>query len=128
VDDLIDTGLTLAMAHSTLMSRKPAKIEICVLLEKLEVTRHPLAVGLAPEFVGFQIPPKFIIGAFMDLNEHFRSKGDIVIFKRGAKSHLCDVGIVSQHPTPFERRQAMLKGQVPGKSRSRSRSRTKSLQ
>jgi len=124
VDDLIDTGLTLATAHANLLSRKPAKLETCVLLEKMGVARNPLAAKLECEYIGYKIPNKFIIGAFMDFNEHFRSNGDIVVFKKGEKSHLCNVGIVSQRPTPFQRMQE-LRGEG---ARTRSRSRSKSLQ
>jgi len=112
VDDLIDTGLTLAEAHRLVLSRSPRLVEICVLLEKLDVPRNPLAKDITPEYIGFQIPRKFVIGAFMDFNEHFRSLNDVVIFKKRDHSNL---GAIDSCPVRKKKRSS---------SRSRSQSPT----
>ena len=88
VDDLIDTGLTMAESYHHLNNQAPKAIETLVVMEKLEVPRTALAVGLKMDYVGFQIPPKFIVGAFTDYNEHFRSVADVIVFDSSKKSTL----------------------------------------
>ena len=82
VDDLIDTGLTLAEAVALCELKMPKTVSSAVLLEKLGVERHPKAADLHPEFIGVQIPKKFVVGAFMDFNEHFRSHHELVVFDK----------------------------------------------
>merc|ERR1711924_156147 len=66
----------------------PKSVSCAVLLEKLEVERHLKAVGLVPEFIGVQIPKKFVIGAFMDYKEHFRSHHELVVFDKSKMEEL----------------------------------------
>ena len=58
VEDIVDSGLTLAYLRKNLIARGPASLEICALLVKegLQKTDSHL------KYVGFRIPPDFVIG------------------------------------------------------------------
>ena len=68
VDDILDTGLTLAAVKDSFEPTMPARIASCVLLDK--TTRR--VNGLEAEFVGFQCPDTFVVGYGMDLDGRFR--------------------------------------------------------
>ena len=68
VDDILDTGLTLAAVMDSFERSMPARIASCVLLDK--ATRR--LNGLQSEFVGFACPDKFVVGYGMDLDGRFR--------------------------------------------------------
>ena len=68
VEDIIDSGLTLAFLLRNLAARHPASLAVCALLAK--------DVGVAgPElaYVGFRIPPDFVVGYGLDLAERYRN-------------------------------------------------------
>ncbi len=69
VEDIIDSGLTLAYLRKNLKARHPASLEVCALLvrEGLQKTETEL------KYVGFVIPPKFVIGYGLDVGERYRS-------------------------------------------------------
>lgn len=69
VDDILDTGRTLAILLQFLGSMKPASLELCVLLRK----RVPRVAPLHPRFVGFDIPNRFVYGYGLDIAEKFRN-------------------------------------------------------
>ncbi len=69
VDDILDTGLTLAALTRFLKKLGARRVEACVLLRK-EV---PHAPGASARFVGFDIPDKFVYGYGLDLAEKFRN-------------------------------------------------------
>lgn len=69
VDDLLDTGLTLRTVASILKSAGPASLKIAVLLDK--PARRTVAI--TPDYVGFPIPPVFIVGYGMDLAQQYRN-------------------------------------------------------
>jgi hypoxanthine phosphoribosyltransferase len=68
VDDILDTGLTLAAVLDSFEQTMPAKLASCVLLDK--TTRR--SNDLAAEFVGFDCPDVFVIGYGMDLDGRYR--------------------------------------------------------
>ncbi len=68
VDDILDTGLTLAAVTDSFEQTMPARIACCVLLDK--TTRR--LNGLKAEFVGFECPDVFVVGYGMDLDGRFR--------------------------------------------------------
>jgi len=78
VDDLVDTGLTLATAYDHLRAKGPARVITCVLLEKEGVARHPSAAALEVDYVGRTIPNLFVVGMCNDYSEHFRNYPDVV--------------------------------------------------
>ena len=62
VEDIIDSGLTLAYLRKNLRRREPASLEVCALLVQ-EARRH---VDPALRYVGFRIPPDFVVGYGLD--------------------------------------------------------------
>ena len=69
VEDIVDSGLTLAYLRKNLAARGPASMEVCALLVKDGLQR----VELDLKYVGFTIPPKFVVGYGLDVGERFRN-------------------------------------------------------
>ena len=68
VEDIIDTGLTLATLIEDLKTQKPASVKLLSLLLKPSKLEHPLQ----PDYIGFEIPDKFVVGYGLDYNENYR--------------------------------------------------------
>lgn len=77
VEDIIDTGHTMHNLLNTLREKEPAEIKIATLLFKPE----SLVRNIKPDYVGFEIPNKFIIGFGLDIDGHARNLNDIYILK-----------------------------------------------
>ncbi len=69
VEDIVDSGLTLSWLSSNLRSRGPATVEIATMLRKPEA----LKVDVPVRYVGFDIPPEFVVGYGLDFAERFRN-------------------------------------------------------
>jgi hypoxanthine phosphoribosyltransferase len=69
VEDIVDSGLTLAYLRRNLAARNPRSLEICALLVKDGLQR----VDLDLRYVGFNIPPDFVIGYGLDVAERYRN-------------------------------------------------------
>ncbi|WP_322806854.1 hypoxanthine phosphoribosyltransferase [Thermanaerothrix sp.] len=69
VEDIIDSGRTLASVINLLSARKPRSLAVCTLLDKAE--RREVEVPL--RYVGFTIPNKFVFGYGLDLDELYRN-------------------------------------------------------
>lgn len=69
VEDIIDSGTTLAYLRSLLIGRNPASLKICTLLNKPSRRISSVAV----EYVGFDIEDKFVFGYGLDLREIYRN-------------------------------------------------------
>ncbi len=69
VEDIIDSGNTLRYLIDLLNSRKPKSIKICTLLDKPERRITDVAV----DYVGFQIPDKFVVGYGLDYIQKYRN-------------------------------------------------------
>ncbi len=69
VEDIIDSGNTLKYLIDLLNSRKPNSIKICTLLDKPERRTSDVFV----EYVGFQIPDKFVVGYGLDHAQKLRN-------------------------------------------------------
>jgi hypoxanthine phosphoribosyltransferase len=74
VDDILDSGRTLAFVKALLEKRGAVRVLTCVLIEK-EV---PRAVPIVPDFSGFVCPNVFVIGYGMDLAHRYRELPYIV--------------------------------------------------
>ena len=69
VEDIIDSGLTLSWLRANLESRGAASVEICALLRKPEAAK----VDVDVRYVGFEIPPAFVVGYGLDYAEKYRN-------------------------------------------------------
>ena len=65
VEDIIDTGTTMAMLVPYLKGFGPATVRVATLLQK----RTPKSNGFEPDYSGFSIPDKFVVGYCLDYNE-----------------------------------------------------------
>jgi len=73
VDDIIDTGRTLKALVEALSQRQPRSLKTCVLLDKKERRE----VDYDADYVGFEIPDRFVIGYGLDWAEEGRTLKDI---------------------------------------------------
>lgn len=69
VEDIIDSGHTLQYILSLLETRDPASLRICSLLSK----PNRREVHIEVDYIGFEIPDKFVFGYGLDLDELFRN-------------------------------------------------------
>jgi hypoxanthine phosphoribosyltransferase len=69
VEDIVDSGLTLKYLLKNLAARKPASLEVAALLRKTGLQKVPLDL----RYVGFDIPPEFVVGYGLDYGERFRN-------------------------------------------------------
>jgi hypoxanthine phosphoribosyltransferase len=79
LEDIFDTGNSLSFVYNHLLSKNPASLRICTLLDKPE-RRNP-AVTLQPDYTGFVIPDAFVVGYGLDYNEHYRNLPYVGILK-----------------------------------------------
>lgn len=73
VEDIVDSGITLNYLIHVLEQRRPRSIRIAALLDKPERRVRPIRV----DYVGFQIPDKFVVGYGLDYAEDYRNLKDI---------------------------------------------------
>ncbi|MDE5845533.1 MAG: hypoxanthine phosphoribosyltransferase [Muribaculaceae bacterium] len=78
IEDIVDTGHTLAKLVADLKQKEPARMKIATLLFKPEAERN----GVKPDYVGFSIDPRFIIGYGLDLDGMARNLEDIYVLKQ----------------------------------------------
>ncbi len=76
VEDIVDTGTTLSYFAELLAQVKPLSIKICSCLEKSEINQGKVKI----DFLGFDIPNKFVLGYGLDYNELYRNIPEIVIY------------------------------------------------
>ncbi|MFN8034542.1 MAG: hypoxanthine phosphoribosyltransferase [Acidimicrobiia bacterium] len=69
VEDIVDSGLTLAYLRKNLAARHPTSLEVCALLVKDGLQK----VDLNLRYVGFTIPPTFVVGYGLDVGERYRN-------------------------------------------------------
>ena len=85
LEDIFDTGNSLDFVYKHLLSKEPASLKICTLLDKPE-RRNP-AVTLQADYVGFTIPNEFVVGYGLDYNEHYRNLPYVGILKPEVYNH-----------------------------------------
>ena len=69
VEDIIDTGLTLAYIRRNLLVREPASVKICTLLDR----PYRRIVDIEVDYVGFEIPDEFVVGYGLDWRGRYRN-------------------------------------------------------
>ena len=68
VEDIVDTGLTLSYLRTLLLARRPRTLRTVTLLNKPDRRRERVPV----EYVGFDIPDRFVVGYGLDADERYR--------------------------------------------------------
>src|SRR5438309_10177247 len=69
VEDILDTGQTLAYVIEHLRSKQPASVRLCTLLDKPARRIVPIQI----DYRGFEIPDKFVVGYGLDYAERYRN-------------------------------------------------------
>ena len=78
VEDMIDTGRTMQKLLKTISKYEPKSVKVACLLRK----RTPLSDGFVPDYVGFEIPNKYLVGYALDYNEYFRDLSHVCVINQ----------------------------------------------
>lgn len=73
VEDIVDTGITVAFLLDYLKKRKTASLRLCALTDKPSRRRVPADI----DYLGFTVPDKFLVGYGLDCDEKYRNLPDI---------------------------------------------------
>ena len=79
LEDIFDTGNSLDYTYNHLLSKEPASLKICTLLDK--PARRKPGITLQADYTGFTIPNEFVVGYGLDYNEHYRNLPYIGVLK-----------------------------------------------
>ena len=79
LEDIYDTGNSLDFTYRHLLSKGPASLKICTLLDKPE--RRKPGITLKPDYVGFTVPNEFVVGYGLDYNEQYRNLPYVGVLK-----------------------------------------------
>jgi len=77
VEDIVDTGKTLAKVKTLLYSKDARSVKVCSLLDKPDRR----IVDIEAEYVGFTIPNKFVIGFGLDFDQKYRNLPYVGVLK-----------------------------------------------
>jgi hypoxanthine phosphoribosyltransferase len=78
VEDIVDTGLTIAHLMDLLRTRQPRSVKVCALLHKPSRAR----VNIKVDYVGFTIDDRFVVGYGLDFAEKYRNLPYIGVVER----------------------------------------------
>ncbi|KAJ8396789.1 hypothetical protein AAFF_G00013880 [Aldrovandia affinis] len=81
VEAIVDTGKTMKALLTHVETFKPKMVRVAGLLVK----RVPNGVGGLPDYVGFEIPNRFVVGYALDYNEYFRDLNHICVISEQGK-------------------------------------------
>jgi hypoxanthine phosphoribosyltransferase len=73
IEDIVDTGLTVAFLLDYLRKKRPSSLKLCALADKSSRRRVPLTI----DYLGFTVPNKFLVGYGLDYDEKYRHLPDI---------------------------------------------------
>jgi len=77
VEDIVDTGLTLSSFLKEITKAGVKSYRVCSFLEKSEINAGKVKI----DFLGFDIPDKFVVGYGLDCDQKFRNIPDVLIYK-----------------------------------------------
>lgn len=78
LDDILDSGVTLAAISEKLAVERPLSVKICVLLRKLKARSRPVEA----DYVGFNIGDEFVVGYGLDYMEKYRNLPCIGVLRK----------------------------------------------
>jgi hypoxanthine phosphoribosyltransferase len=78
IDDILDSGQTLALVQAVVGAQNPASLRIAVLLDKKTKRVRDVPV----DYVGFEIPDEFVVGYGLDYDGYYRNHPEIVVLSR----------------------------------------------
>jgi hypoxanthine phosphoribosyltransferase len=78
VEDIIDSGLTLRYLMENLARRNPTSIAVCTLLDKTKAREEDI---IQPQYTGFSIPDRFVVGYGLDYAQKYRNLPYIGVLK-----------------------------------------------
>ena len=78
LDDVLDSGLTLAAVRKTLETARPHSIRICVLLSKKKQRTRKVDT----DYIGFEIEDEFVVGYGLDFRERYRNLPYIGVLRK----------------------------------------------
>lgn len=84
VEDIVDTGLTLSYLLANLKSRGAESVKLAALLDKFERREKEVAI----DYLGFQIPDKFVVGYGLDFAERYRNLPFIAVLKHPEEAQM----------------------------------------
>jgi hypoxanthine phosphoribosyltransferase len=77
VEDIVDTGLSITALEKYLRKKKPASIKLVALADKPSRRQVPVKI----DYLGFEVPNKFIVGYGIDWDEKYRYLPDIAVIE-----------------------------------------------
>ena len=78
LDDILDSGVTLAAIRDKLTTERPLSVKICVLLRKLKARLRPVEA----DYVGFNIGDEFVVGYGLDYLERYRNLSCVGVLRK----------------------------------------------
>jgi hypoxanthine phosphoribosyltransferase len=101
VEDIVDSGLTLHYQMEVLQQRHPLSLRVCTLLDKGRERVKPVT----PDYVGFSIPDRFVVGYGLDYAQRYRNLPYVGILKPSVYEEEAEQP-EKLHRSPVERAQA----------------------
>ncbi len=83
VEDIIDSGNTIASVMALLKTRRPKSLRVCTLLDKVERRETEIPI----HYRGFEIPNEFVFGYGLDLDEYYRNLPFVGVVQPGKYVH-----------------------------------------
>jgi hypoxanthine phosphoribosyltransferase len=77
VEDIVDTGITVAFLIDYLKKKGPASVKLCALLDKPSRRRVTVTI----DYLGTTVPDKFLVGYGLDFDEKYRNLPDICVLE-----------------------------------------------
>ena len=77
VEDIVDTGITVAFLLGYIKNKKPASLRLCALTDKPSSRRTPVKIN----YLGITVPDKFLVGYGLDCDEKYRNLPDIYVLR-----------------------------------------------